>query len=111
MKYLGLVYIDENKLDAMSASDCLAYAATLKETGQCLAAEALECSPTVTNVRVQNGAVSATDGPFIETKEYLAGVYLLEVGDRDEAVRLMAGIPAASAGRIELRSIWEAGTS
>jgi hypothetical protein len=52
-------------------------------------------------------AVSASDGPFIETKEFLAGIYLLEVAGRDEAVRLMSRNPCAPAGRIELRPIMD----
>lgn len=107
MKYLGLIYIDEDKLEENSASECLEYAATLKESGQCLAAEALQCLPTVTTLRVVDGQVSATDGPYLETKEYLAGIYVVEVESRDEAVRLLSKIPAAPAGRIELRPIME----
>ena len=76
------------------------------EAGQCLAAEALDCVP-VTTVRVRDGKVAASDGPFVETKEFLAGIYLLEAADRDEAVRLMSRNPCAPAGRIELRPIME----
>lgn len=93
MKYLCLIYIDEDKLEDTPPDDCMAYAATLKERGQCLAAEALDCVP-LTNVRVRDGKVSTSDGPFVESKELLAGIYLLEVADRDEAVRLMSAIPA-----------------
>lgn len=106
MKYLGLIYIDEDKLEETPPGDCMAYAATLKERGKCLAAEALDCEP-LTTVRVHDGKVSASDGPFVETKEFLAGVYLLEVADRDEAVRLMSRNPCAPAGRIELRAVMD----
>lgn len=106
MKYLGLIYIDEDKLEDTQPEDCMAYAATLKESGQCLAAEALDCVPKTT-VRVRDGEVLASDGPFVETKEFLAGIYLLEAADRDEAVRLMSRNPCAPSGRIELRPVIE----
>jgi hypothetical protein len=106
MKFLGLIYIDEDKLDTSSAAACLAYAEPFKSSGQCLAAEALVCcDPARAMLRVRDGNVSVSDGPFLETKEYLAGVYVLDVQDRDEAIELLAGIPAAPAGRIELRPI------
>lgn len=111
MKYLGLIYIDEDKLDATPASDCMAYAATLRESGQCLAAEALRCCPpTRTTIQVRDGNVAVSDGPFLETKEYLAGIYVLKVRSRDEAIQLLAQIPGAPAGRIELRRILEVET-
>jgi hypothetical protein len=106
MKYLCLIYIDEDKLEDTLPDDCMAYAATLKEQGQCLAAEALDCLP-LTSVRVRDGKVSTSDGPFVETKEFLAGIYLLEVADRDEAVLLMSRNPCAPAGRMELRPIMD----
>lgn len=105
MRYLCLIYIDEDKLDANPANDCLAYAATLREAGHCLAVEALECGSHTTDVRVRDGNVSANDGPFIETKEHLAGFYVLDVRDLDEAVELVAKIPSAPAGRVEIRPI------
>lgn len=107
MKYLSLIYIAEDKLDECPADECLAYAETLKDSGQCLAAEALQCLPRLTTVRVQNGDVSATDGPFPETKEYLAGIYVIDVPDLEQAVQLVARIPSAPSGRIELRPILE----
>jgi hypothetical protein len=106
MKYLCLIYIDEDKLEDTPPGDCMAYAATLKERGQCLAAEALDCVP-LTTLRVRDGKMSTSDGPFVETKEFLAGIYLLNVADRDEAARLMVRNPCAPAGRIELRQIMD----
>lgn len=108
MKYLGLIYIDQDRLDDNPPSECLAYAATLKDSGQCLAAEALQCTPALTSVRTRNGKMSVSDGPFAETKEFLAGIYLLEVANRDEAVELASRIPCVSSGgRVELRPIME----
>jgi hypothetical protein len=105
MKYLCLVYIDEKKLDAVPDSECLEYDAALRESGQCLASEALQPVETATTVRVRNGKVSITDGPFAETKEQLAGFYLIEARDLDEAVQLAAKIPPARAGSVEVRPI------
>jgi hypothetical protein len=105
MKYLCLVYIDEKKLDAVPDSECLEYDAALRESGQCLASEALQPVETATTVRVRNGKVSITDGPFAETKEQLAGFYLIEARDLDEAVQLASKIPPARAGSVEVRPI------
>jgi hypothetical protein len=105
MKYLCLVYIDEKKLDAVPDSECLEYDAALRASGQCLASEALQPVETATTVRVRNGKVSMTDGPFAETKEQLAGFYLIEARDLDEAVHLASKIPPARAGSVEVRPI------
>lgn len=105
VKYLCLIYIDDDKLETNPASDCLAYAATLRDAGRCLAAEALRSTPGPMNVRVREGEVSVHDGPFIETKEHLAGFYVLDVEDVDEAVELVAKIPCTPAGRVEIRPI------
>ncbi len=76
MKYLCLVYSEEKKLETMSDSECLAYDEALRKSGHCLASEALQPVQTATTMRVRNGKVSVTDGPFAETKERLAGFYL-----------------------------------
>jgi hypothetical protein len=105
MKYLCLVYLDEKRLDELPDSECLAYDAKIRKSGHCIASEALQSVETATTVRVRNGKVSVTDGPFAETKEQLAGFYLIEAKDLDEAVRLAAGIPPARVGSIEVRPI------
>ena len=74
MKYLDLVYGEESKLATISDKECLAYDAALRKSGQCLDAEDFQLVQTAT-VRVRNGKVSITDGPFAETKEQLAGVH------------------------------------
>lgn len=106
MKYLCLIYVDTDKLAAAPADECLAYAAELEEEGHCLAAEALRDARGPT-IRLRGGEPSVTDGPFAETKEFLAGFYLLEVSDLDEAVELAARIPALNVGRAELRAVLE----
>jgi hypothetical protein len=105
MKYLCLVYIDEKKLDAVPDSECLEYDAALRESGQCLASEALQPVETATTVRVRNGKVSITDGPFAETKEQLAGFYLIEARDLNEAIEVAGRIPPARVGSVEIRPV------
>ncbi len=105
MKYLCLVYSEEKKLDAVPDSECLAYDAALRENGHCLASEALQPVQTATTVRVRSGKVSITDGPFAETKEQLAGFYLIEARDLNEAIQLASKIPPARVGSVEVRPI------
>lgn len=107
MKYLCLVYGEEKDIAAMTDDECMAYDQSLRETGRCLASEALQPVRTAKSVRVRNGKVSVRDGPFTETKEYLAGFYLIEANNMEEAVRLAAKIPPAQAGTIEVRPIRE----
>lgn len=105
MKYLCLVYLDERRLAELPDEDCVAYDTAIRNSGHCLASEALESVQTATTVRVRDGKMSITDGPFAETKEQLAGFYMLEASDLNEAVQLAAGIPPARVGCIEVRPI------
>lgn len=105
MKYLCLVYLDERRLDELPDEDCVAYDAAIRASGQCLASEALESVQTATTVRMREGKVSITDGPFAETKEQLAGFYMIDAGDLNEAIRIASGIPPARVGSIEVRPI------
>src|SRR6186713_3262786 len=75
----------------------------LRASGHLLAAEPLHPVHTATTVRVRNGQVSVTDGPFAETKEQLAGFYLIEARDLNEAIQLATKIPPAQFGSIEVR--------
>jgi len=70
-----------------------------------IAGQALQPVSTATTVRVRNGQMSVTDGPFAETREQLAGFYLVEARDLNEAIRIAAGIPPARVGSIEVRPI------
>jgi hypothetical protein len=103
MKYLCLVYLEEQKLDAVPDSDCKACGEGLRKSGHHIAAEALQPVHTATTVRVRNGQVSVTDGPFAETKEQLAGFYLIDAKDLNEAIQLASKIPPARVGSIEVR--------
>jgi hypothetical protein len=105
MKYLCLVYMDEKTLDAVPDSDCMAYGESLRESGRYIAAEALQSVHTATTVRVRNGKVSMTDGPFAETKEQLAGFYLIDAKDLNDAVQVASRIPPARVGSVEVRPV------
>ena len=105
MKYLCLVYLDENRLSELPDEDCVAYDSAIRGSGHCVASEALESVQTATTVRVREGKVAVTDGPFAETKEQLAGFYMIDAKDLDEAIRIASGIPPARVGSIELRPV------
>ena len=105
MKYLCLVYGEEGALQQMDDAHCLEYDKSIRDSGHCLSSEALESASTATTVRVRRGKVTITDGPFAETKEQLAGFYLIEASDLDEAIRLASKIPPAEVGSIEVRPV------
>jgi hypothetical protein len=109
MKYLCLVYLDENRLDEVADSECTACGEDLRESGHWVAAEALQSVHTATTVRVRNGKASVTDGPFAETKEQLAGFYLIDAKDLNEALQLASKIPPARIGSIEVRPVRQLG--
>jgi hypothetical protein len=106
-KYLCLVYLDEKRLNELSDADCVAYDASIRKSGHCLASEALQSVQTATTVRVRNGRTAITDGPFAETKEQLGGFYIVHCKDLDEAIEIAAKIPGAHDGSIEVRPIME----
>jgi hypothetical protein len=112
VKYLCLIYTDENRLDALSAdehdavtSECLRYEQRLLQSGHLLAVEALRPTHMATSVRVRDGSVNITDGPFAETKEQLAGFFLIEARDLNDAIRIAAKIPPARLGGVEVRPV------
>lgn len=105
MKYLCLVYLEQDKLHAVKDSKCQACGDGLRKSGLLVAAEALEPIETATTVRVRNGKMSITDGPFAETKEQLAGFYLIEARDLNDAIQAASKIPPAREGSIEVRPV------
>ena len=107
MKYLCLVYMEKDKLHAVPDSECLACGNGFRERGLLVAAEALQPVDTATTVRVRNGKVTITDGPFAETKEQLAGFYLLDARDLNEAIQMASKIPPAREGSVEVRPVRE----
>ena len=105
MKYLCLVYLEEQKLRAMPDSECVACGDGFRKSGLLLAAEVLQPVETATTVRVRNGETLITDGPFAETKEHLAGFYLIDAKDLNDAIQIASKIPPAREGSIEVRPI------
>lgn len=116
MKYLCLVYLEEKTLHAMPQSErialsneSMAYCDGLQKQGQLLSASPLHPVETATTVRVREGRVTTTDGPFAETKEQLGGYLLIDVKDLNDAVRIASKFPAAHFGSIEIRPLKEDG--
>jgi hypothetical protein len=107
MKYLCLVYGEEKDMAAMTDDECMAYDQGLRNAGKWIASEALQPARTSAVVRVRDGKVSVRDGPFAETKELLAGFYLIDAADLKEAIDLASQIPPARVGTIEVRPIRE----
>jgi hypothetical protein len=107
MKYLCLVYLEQEKLHAVPDRECAACGEGFTKSGLLIAAEALQPIETATTVRVRNGKVSITDGPFAETKEQLAGFYLIDARDLNDAIQVAAKIPPAREGSVEVRPIRE----
>ena len=115
MKYLCLAYEAEDTFTQMPArewealrEETLAYVETIRRSGHLLLTNALQSGRTAATLRVRNGKVSVTDGPFIETKEQLGGFFLIEAASLDEAIQVAAGWPGARFGDIEVRPIEEA---
>lgn len=107
MKYLCLVYLSKEKWSACADEVCFEAAKGLQMGGHLLAAEPLHPVETATTLRIRNGQLSMVDGPFAETKEQLAGFYLLEANDLNEAIRLAAKIPPVQHGSVEVRPVRE----
>jgi hypothetical protein len=89
----------------MPDEHCVAFDDQVRKSGHCVASEALQPVSTATTVRVRNGRTSVTDGPFAETKEILAGFYMIEARDLNEAIQIASRIPPAAVGSIEVRPI------
>lgn len=114
MKYVCLVHFEGALLDALDADgkhrldvDSVGYDQELATAGHLVAAEALQSPDSAVLVRVRDGKLSTTDGPFTETKEQLGGFILIEARDMNEAIRIAAGIPLARLGTIEVRPIYQ----
>ena len=114
MEYMLLIYIDENEAAGATSEEIEkhadafgAYVRELMDRGVIRGGAPLQTTATATTVQVRNGKTLTTDGPFVETKEALAGFYLLDCKDLDEAIELAAKVPAAQMGTIELRPVWQ----
>jgi hypothetical protein len=107
-----MVYYDEKDVYGMPKNEwhdlvqeCLGFGGDIRDSGHLLGGEALQAVETATTIRVRKGNVSVTDGPFAETKEQLAGFYLIEAADLQEAIRVASRIPPARLGSIEIRPV------
>ena len=105
MKYLCLVYLEAQKMRAVPDTECMACGDGLRGRGVLVAAEALQPVETATTVRVRGGRATITDGPFAETKEQLAGFYLVDAANLDDALEIAAKIPPAREGSVEVRPV------
>src|SRR5687767_13419547 len=110
MKYVCLGYFDETAWEKLSDNErnefmdrCLEYDETLKQNGHVAGGEALQSARNGATVQMKNGKISVTDGPYIETKEQLGGILMLEAKNLDEAIRLISNHPGINAGPFEIR--------
>ena len=114
VKYLCLVYHDETEIAAMPEcesatllSEVLDYRDQLQRSGHHIVSSLLQPVQSATTIRVRNGLMSISDGPFAETREQLGGFYLIEATDLNDAIRLVAKMPPARLGSIEVRPLKE----
>lgn len=105
MTYACLVYADENAIREITDDECIDFGETIQDSGNRLGGQALQPVATATTVRVRAGETLITDGPFAETKEQLAGFYLIEARDLNDAIRIASRIPPARVGSIEVRPV------
>ena len=113
MQYLLMIYRSEAELFKMTdadrqkmSADYGTYTQSIVQSGHFKAGDGLQPTSTATTVRVRDGKMLATDGPFAETREQLGGYYLVEAKNLDEATAIAARIPGARVGSIEVRPIW-----
>jgi hypothetical protein len=114
MKYLCLIYENEKQWESLPPAEADAimneyfkFTDDIRKSGKYVAGEALQPTATATTVRVRNGKVSSTDGPFAETKEQLGGFYVVEARDLNEAIQIASRIPSARFGSIEVRPVMD----
>jgi hypothetical protein len=114
MKFMFMIYHDENVLDALPEGEmqalidsALDYDDEIRQSGHYIVSDALESSRAARTIRVRGGKVSTTDGPFAETKEQLGGFFLIEAKDINEACEVASRFPPARVGIIEVRPVRE----
>jgi hypothetical protein len=112
VKYLCLIYVDEQRLADTApeivrdvATACIAHTEELHASGHLVAAERLQPTMSATTIRARDGHPAIIDGPFAETKEQLAGFYLVEARDLNDAIRIAKDIPPGRFGCIEVRPV------
>ncbi|HEY3298757.1 MAG TPA: YciI family protein [Armatimonadota bacterium] len=111
MKYMLLIYADENVWTERQREECYGESTELchqlQAKGQYLAASPLQPVATATSVQVRNGKRFVTDGPFAETREQLGGYFMVDAKDLDEAIDIAGRIPGARKGTVEIRPVVE----
>jgi hypothetical protein len=114
MRYLLLICTDENATAALSPEEesavmagYAAFGEEMSRRGVLQGGERLRPTTDATTVRIREGEVLTTDGPFAETKEQMGGYYVVDCEDLDEAIEVASKIPAARHGSVEVRPIWE----
>lgn len=112
MKYVCLGYIEESKWENLSEperealmDECFAYDDVLRRNGHFVGGEALQSARNAITLRWRDGRISATDGPYAETKEQLGGILILEARDLNHAIELMSRHPGVKAGPFEIRPV------
>jgi hypothetical protein len=114
MQYLCLIYDDEKAWERLPPGESARiigefqdYTESVRKSGHYLGGNALAPTHTATTVRIRQGKLATTDGPFAETKEQLGGYFLLKARDLNEAIQLAARIPGARFGSVEVRPVME----
>jgi hypothetical protein len=111
MRYLLLIYMEENALNDAERQDCYIKSAQLAQdihtSGNYVGAAPLHSVATATSIRVREGKPLVTDGPFAETREQLGGFFMIDAKDLDEAIGIAARIPGAKVGTVEIRPVME----
>src|ERR1700704_1196368 len=114
MKYVCLIYDEEAKATGMSKAEgdaimgeYFAFTEGIKKSGHYVGGEALQSVRNASTVRIRNGKLSTTDGPFAETKEQLCGFYLIIANDLNDAIQVASKIPSARLGSVEVRPVMD----
>lgn len=112
MRYLCLIYDNEQQLNEMSSPECEAFMAeygdfteAITASGHFVAGEALQPVHTATTLRRRGGRLSTTDGPYAEAREQLGGFYVIEARDLNEALQIAGRIPSVRTGSVEVRPV------
>jgi hypothetical protein len=115
VQYLLMIYSNEQETKQLGPTtlgtilqEYIEFTKSIVQAGQFKAGDRLRPTSTASTVRVRNGKVLVTDGPFAETREQLGGYYLIEGKNLDEALAVAARIPGAKYGSIEVRPLWPA---
>ena len=114
MKFMFVIYHDEQTLDALPAGEmqtlvdsALDYTEEIRRSGHYVVSNALQRARTARILRVRGSKVSTTDGPFAETKEWMSGYYIIDCDDLDQALAAAAMVPSAKYGSVEVRPVAE----